>query len=115
GEEDSLDPENDLKTPPGEKRDEKEILERVARNARLSEERITNRELGEGTRAVQQEILKDIDSLIERANNQDDQNDQNNQNNQDNQNPNSQDKQGNQPGASGDRQRQQSASQRRHR
>ncbi len=105
-EEERLDPKENPKPPAAEQRDEKEILERVARNARLSEKRITKRELGESTRTVQQEILKDIDSLIERTKNQDDQDDQNNQNNQD--------KPGDQ-GASGGRQGQQSVSQRRQR
>src|SRR6185436_3305250 len=63
-EEERLDPKDDLKLPGGEQQDEHEILERVARNARTSEERITHRELGESTRSLQQEILKDIDSLI---------------------------------------------------
>jgi len=76
-EEERLDPKDDLKLPAGEEKDEREILDRVARNARTSEERITNRELGESTRTLQQEILKDIDSLIEQAKNQDDQDDQN--------------------------------------
>src|SRR5438270_3824043 len=60
-EEERLDPKDDLKLPAGEEKDEREILERVARNARTSEERITHRELGESTRTLQQEILKDID------------------------------------------------------
>ena len=114
-EEERLDPKDDLKLPAGEPRDVKEVLERITRNARLSEERLTNRELDERTRTVQQEILTDIDSLIEQAKNQDDQNDQSNQNDQNNQDK--QDGQGG-PGASGgekERQGQQSVSQRRQR
>ena len=93
-EEERLDPKDDLKLPRGEG-DELETLQRVARNARTSEKRIEERELGENTRELQQEILKDIDSLIERAKNDDDQNNQNDQN------QNNQGGQGGQGGMSG--------------
>ena len=117
-EEERLDPKDDLKLPAGETRDEQEILERIARNARTSEDRLGNRELGEGTRDLQQEIIKDIDSLIERSKNQD-QNNQQNQQNQQNQNQQNQDKknqqnrQGASSGSSGPGGQRQSASQQR--
>ncbi|HKB39267.1 MAG TPA: hypothetical protein VKD72_22705, partial [Gemmataceae bacterium] len=112
-EEERLDPKDDLKLPRGE-RDELEILQRVARNARTSETRIGERELGENTRELQQEILKDIDSLIERAKNQDDQNNQNdqNQNNQGGQGGQG-GMSGGQSGASGGQRQRQASSQRR--
>lgn len=47
---------------PGE--DEKEVLERVARNMKAVEERIVNKELNEGTRQLQEDIVKDLESLI---------------------------------------------------
>src|SRR6266705_2171650 len=39
-EEERLDPKDDLKLPAAEKRDEQEILERIARNAHTSEDRL---------------------------------------------------------------------------
>lgn len=47
---------------PGE--DEKEVLNRVARNMKSVEERIVNKELNEGTRQLQEDIVKDLESLI---------------------------------------------------
>ncbi|HZT80236.1 MAG TPA: hypothetical protein VFA26_08440 [Gemmataceae bacterium] len=47
--------------------DEKEILNRVGKNMRLSEDRLANKELGEGTRQVQDDIVKDLDKLIKLA------------------------------------------------
>jgi hypothetical protein len=44
--------------------DEKEVLNRVAKNMRSLEERLANKELGDGTRQVGDDILKDLESLI---------------------------------------------------
>lgn len=44
--------------------DEQEVLNRIARNLKTAEDRLANREVGEGTRQVQRDILKDLDSLI---------------------------------------------------
>jgi hypothetical protein len=49
--------------------DEKEVLERVARNMKSVEERLDNKELNEGTRQLQDDIVKDLDSLIKNAEN----------------------------------------------
>jgi hypothetical protein len=43
---------------------EKEVIDRVARNMRSLEERLANKELGEGTRQVGDDIVKDLDALI---------------------------------------------------
>ena len=77
-EDDRLDDKDDLNLPQGDRVNEEEILQRVAKNARAAEERLAGAELGEGTRQVQADILKDIDRLIARSN-QDQQNDKNNQ------------------------------------
>jgi hypothetical protein len=53
--------------PPAPKEDEAEVLNRVAKNARTVEEKIGNRELGDGTRQLQEDILNDLDSLIRAA------------------------------------------------
>jgi hypothetical protein len=53
----------------GEEVDEQETLARVGRNMRNSEERLANHELGESTRQVQRDILKDLDLLIELSKN----------------------------------------------
>lgn len=52
---------------PIEDEDEKDVLERVAKNMRAVEEKIANRELGEPTSQQQRDILKDIDSLIRKS------------------------------------------------
>jgi hypothetical protein len=44
--------------------DEQEVLNRIARNLKIAEDRLANRELGEGTRQVQRDIVKDLESLI---------------------------------------------------
>jgi hypothetical protein len=43
---------------------EKDVLDRVAKNMRSLEERLANKELGDGTRQVGDDILKDLESLI---------------------------------------------------
>lgn len=74
--------------------DEKEILERVARNAKTVEDRLVNKEINEGTRQLQDDIVKDLDSLIKNAENpQGGQGEEDMQEGNDNQN-NGQDKQG---------------------
>lgn len=49
--------------------DESEVLNRVGKNMRTSEDRLANRELTDGTRQVQDDILKDLDSLINQMKN----------------------------------------------
>ena len=51
--------------PQDPEQDEKETLERLSRNLRTAEERLANKEVGDGTRQVQRDILKDLDALIE--------------------------------------------------
>ena len=53
--------------PPAPQEDEAEVLARVAKNLRLSEEKLANKELTDGTRQLQEDILKDLDSLIKSA------------------------------------------------
>ncbi len=48
---------------------DKEVLDRVAKNMRSLEERLANKELGEGTRQVGDDILKDLESLIRMSEN----------------------------------------------
>jgi hypothetical protein len=45
--------------------DREEILNRILKNTRVSEERLANKEVGEPTQQLQRDILKDIDALIE--------------------------------------------------
>jgi hypothetical protein len=45
-------------------KDEKEVMERLARNVRSVEERMGKGDLGDATRQLQEDILKDIESLI---------------------------------------------------
>ena len=49
--------------------DETEVFERIAKNMKSSEERIVNKELNEGTRQLQDDIVKDLESLIKNAEN----------------------------------------------
>lgn len=49
--------------------DEKEVMERIARNVKSVEERLANKELDESTRQLQEDILKDIESLIRQSEN----------------------------------------------
>jgi hypothetical protein len=74
--------------------DEAEVLNRVGKNMRTSEDRIDRAELNDSTKQVQEDILKDLDSLIDQEKNggggggadQDQQNqDQQNQNDKQNQ------------------------------
>lgn len=51
--------------PPEPQEDEQEILARIDKNMRRLEDRLANKELGEGTSQVGRDILKDLDSLIE--------------------------------------------------
>src|SRR5262245_41715270 len=63
---DRLDRKDDLKQPPPENEDN-DILERVAKNARVSEDKLANQEVGEGTRQIQRDILDDLDKLLKQA------------------------------------------------
>lgn len=49
--------------------DEKEVLERIARNMKASEDKIANKELDDGTRQTQEDIIKDLESLIKMSEN----------------------------------------------
>jgi hypothetical protein len=51
--------------PQNPEQDEKETLERLSRNLRTVDERLANKEVGDATRQVQRDILKDLDALIE--------------------------------------------------
>lgn len=53
--------------PPDDGANEREVMDRIARNVKKAEERLANRELGDATRQVQEDVLKDIDSLIKKA------------------------------------------------
>lgn len=56
--------------PPAEaETDEQELLERIGRNMRAVEDKLSNRELGDATRQQQRDILRDLDALIKRAEN----------------------------------------------
>jgi hypothetical protein len=55
--------------PVNEEEDEMEVLERVARNAKTVEERLVNQEVNSGTRQLQNDIVKDLDSLIKNSEN----------------------------------------------
>jgi len=59
--EDRLIPENRL---PREQDDEIEVLERVEKNMRLSEEKLSNQEWGEATTQIQRDIIQDLESLL---------------------------------------------------
>jgi hypothetical protein len=68
--------------------DESEVLNRVSKNMRTSEDHLANRELTDATRQVQEDILKDLDALINKTqnggdDNQDQQNQDKNQGQQD--------------------------------
>jgi hypothetical protein len=57
--------------------DPDEVLKSVAKSMHTAEERLANKELGEGTRQAQEDALKGLDSLIDlAANPPDDKNDQ---------------------------------------
>jgi hypothetical protein len=51
----------------------RELLARVARNMESSEDRLKNRDPGEKTRAIQDQIIKDLDELIRKAQEEKDQ------------------------------------------
>jgi hypothetical protein len=63
--------------------DIQELLSRLLKKTRTTEERLANKEVGEGTRQMQRDILKDIESLI--AESQRQQNSPDNQQQQDQQ------------------------------
>lgn len=52
--------------PPENDEDDKDVLDRVARNMRSLEDRLANKEVGESTRQLSEEVIKDLDLLIER-------------------------------------------------
>src|SRR5438552_471533 len=47
--------------------EDKEVFERIAKNMKSSEDRLANKELDESTRQIQEDIIKDLDSLIKSA------------------------------------------------
>jgi hypothetical protein len=66
--------------------DEQEVLGRVNKNMRAAEDRLANRELNDGTRQLQDDILKDLDALINQVQNGGQGQDQNDQQAQQNDN-----------------------------
>lgn len=50
---------------PADDEDAKEIVTRIGKNMRSSEDRLAKKDPGEGTRQIQRDILKDLDGLIE--------------------------------------------------
>jgi hypothetical protein len=79
-------------SPAEPEQDEKEVMERLARNMRSVDERLGKGDLTEGTRQLQDDILKDLESLIRSSENPSggggggQQNQNQDQQNQDNQN-----------------------------
>ncbi len=73
--------------------DETEVLNRVGKNMRTSEDRLDHAELTDGTRQVQDDIVKDLDSLINKMQNGGDDQDQSDQQDQQGQQQNQQNKQ----------------------
>jgi hypothetical protein len=62
-------PQTDEPTAPAEPDvDEQELLNRLARNMRTSEDRLANKELGDRTSQVQRDVLEDLDRLINKMN-----------------------------------------------
>jgi hypothetical protein len=61
------DPKPDEQPPPPAHEDEAEVLQRIVKNAQLAKEKLDNKELTEGTRQIQDDIIKDLDSLIRGA------------------------------------------------
>jgi hypothetical protein len=57
----------DERDDPVPEEDEQEVLARVAKNMRASEERLGNKEVGEGTRQTQRDIVDDLDKLIKQS------------------------------------------------
>jgi len=61
-------PKDDAKEPPGPPQESaEEVLQRVAKNLHTADDRLANKEVGDGTRQVQDDIIKDLDSLINKA------------------------------------------------
>lgn len=88
-----------------------EILQRIAKNTRKSEEKLAEKDVSDPTRQIQDEILKDIDKLIEQSN-QDNGGGQDNQQNQQNGGMEQQPSGGQSGGQSASRSRQQRREQR---
>jgi hypothetical protein len=63
----AMDPQDDPELPAADEPevDEEEMLNRIAKNMRSAEARLANKELGEETKQVQRDILKDLDRLID--------------------------------------------------
>jgi hypothetical protein len=59
--------------------DEQEVLQRILKNSRTSEERLANKEVNDGTKQIQRDILSDLDKLIELSQRQEDQDNKDNQ------------------------------------
>jgi len=55
--------------PPEQEIDEQEVLGRVSKNMRAAEERLDNKDLGEGTRQMQRDVVKGLDDLIRQSQN----------------------------------------------
>src|SRR5262249_46528824 len=50
--------------------DEQEILNRIDKNLKSAQDRLANKDVGDGTRQMQRDVLKDLDALIEHQKNQ---------------------------------------------
>jgi hypothetical protein len=57
------------KTPPEPEIDEQEVLNRLAKDLRAAEERLGSKDLSEGTKQVQRDILKGLEDLIKASQN----------------------------------------------
>jgi hypothetical protein len=62
-------PKVDEKPPDGEEIDVHKTAERIADNAQKAGDRLKDKDPGENTRKIQEEIIKDIDALIRKAQN----------------------------------------------
>jgi hypothetical protein len=92
--------------------DPKAVLERISKNIRESEDRLRKKDTGDGTQQVQRDIVKDMDSLIQRIKQQQQQQ-QDQNDSKDQQDPRNQNGQKN--AKNGGSQQQQSASSQRQR
>ena len=61
-------------------KDPREIVTRIAKNMKESQDRLAKKDPGDGTQQVQRDIVKDIDSLIDQKKRQQQQEQQNSQN-----------------------------------
>lgn len=93
---------------PDDEPDAKEVVARISKNMRSSEDRLAKKDPGDGTKQIQRDILKDLDSLIEQSKRQQQQQQQQQQDNDNDRNQQQQD-QKNQQKSSKQKQKDQSA------